>query len=56
MAQLKDNRMILTKTESIELFLILAKARLKLTGKEKTSAQKMWKRFEREIVLKGMQQ
>ena len=42
---------ILTRKKATELFLLLSNARLKLTGKNKTRAEKYWKEFEN-ILLK----
>lgn len=41
---------ILTKLEAAELFLILSNARIKLTGKFKTSAEKYHKKFESLLI------
>lgn len=42
---------ILTGKEATELFLILSQARLKLTTKYKTVAEKYWKKFEEVLDL-----
>jgi len=41
---------ILTRKEAAEIFLILASARLKLTGKVQTSAEKYFRNFEDAII------
>lgn len=45
------NAYTITKKEAVEIFLILSQARLKLTGKLKTSAQKYWEKFEEALGL-----
>lgn len=41
---------LLTEKQAIDIFLVLSNARLKCTGKFKTSAEKYWKEFEKEII------
>ena len=45
------NAYTITKKETIELFLILSQAKIKLTGKYQTSAQKYWEKFKEVLVL-----
>lgn len=53
----KENKYSLTGSQAAELFYILSVARIKLTGKVQTSADKHWKSFEKalglEITLKN---
>ncbi len=46
------NAYTITRKEATELFLILSQARIKLTGKYQTSAQKYWEKFEEALGLK----
>ena len=46
------NAYTITKKETIDLFLILSQARIKLTGPAQTSAQKYWEKFEEVLGLK----
>ena len=41
---------ILTRSEAGNIFLVLSQARLKLNGKYKTLAQKLWEKFETALV------
>jgi len=47
----KNNKIEITKLEAIEIFLILSNARLKLSGKYKTSANKYWMKLEKILGL-----
>lgn len=46
------NAYTITRKEAAEIFLILSQARLKLTGKIQTSAQKYWEKFEEALNLR----
>ena len=45
------NAYTITRKEAVDLFLILSKARIKLTGKYKTSADKLYHKFEEALNL-----
>ena len=45
------NAYTITKIEAVDIFLILSQARIKLTGKAQTSAQKYWEKFEEALGL-----
>ncbi len=47
-----DNKYTLTGLQTSELFYILSVARIKLTGKVQTSADKHWEAFEKVLGLK----
>lgn len=43
---------ILTRKETAEIFWLLSQARIKFTGKNKTSAEKYYEKFEEALDLK----
>ena len=46
-----SNAYTITKKEAIDIFLIMSKARIKLDGKYKTSADKIYHKFEEALNL-----
>jgi len=45
------NAYTITRKEAAEIFLILSQAKIKLTGKYKTSSETYWKKFEEALGL-----
>ena len=51
MRENEKGEIIITRNKAVELFLLLSNARVKMTGKSKTLANKYWQELEK-ILLK----